>query len=169
MTMTCEELRESYELYALGVLDGEEKSEIDAHLGRGCPACRKNLNDALAAPMADVFNTAPANWSFTATPSAYLYNTSLPLPAKAAGLVVPKSTHDAKYWARVTRGLDFSDADQVDPVLYNRILWKGMMASRPYPAALRASNLRRHRPDRDDDDRPSPQQKNTPASKPDSD
>ena len=128
-----------------------------------------NLNDALAAPMADVFNTAPANWSFTATPSAYLYNTSLPLPAKAAGLVVPKSTHDAKYWARVTRGLDFSDADQVDPVLYNRILWKGMMASRPYPAALRASNLRRHRPDRDDDDRPSPQQKNTPASRPDSD
>jgi hypothetical protein len=46
--MTCDELKESYELYALGVLDGEEKSEIDAHLGRGCPACRKNLNDALA-------------------------------------------------------------------------------------------------------------------------
>jgi len=125
-----------------------------------------NLNDALAAPMADIFNTTPATWSFTATPSAYLYNTTLPLPAKAAGLVVPKSAHDAKYWARVTRGLDFSDADRVDPVLYNRILWKGMMGSRPYPAALRASNLRRNRPDRDNDDRPSPKRKTTPAPKP---
>jgi DNA-binding beta-propeller fold protein YncE len=128
-----------------------------------------NLNDALAAPMADIFNTTPANWSFTAAPSAYLYNTSLPLPAKAAGLVVPKPKHDAKYWARVTRGLDFSDADRVDPVLYNRILWKGMMGSRPYPAALRASNLHRNRQDWDDDDRPSPKRKPTPAPKADSD
>ena len=125
-----------------------------------------NLNDALAAPMADVFNTTPAHWNFTATPSAYLYNTSLPLPAKAAGLVVPKSTHNAKYWARVTRGMDFSDADLVDPVLFNRVLWKGMMAGRPYPAALSRSNLRRNRRDRDDDDRPSPQRKTTPAPKP---
>jgi len=128
-----------------------------------------NLNDALAAPMADIFNTTPTSWTFAATPSAYLYNTSLPLPPKAAGLVVPKSTHDAKYWARVTRGLDFSDADCVDPVLYNRILWKGMMAGRPYPAALRASNPRRNRQDRDDDDRPSPKRKTIAAPKPESD
>ena len=39
-----------------------------------------NLNDALARPMADIFNTTPSKWSFTATPSAYLYNTDLPLP-----------------------------------------------------------------------------------------
>jgi len=128
-----------------------------------------NLNDALAAPMADIFNTTPANWTFTATPSAYLYKTSLPLPPKAASLVVPKSTHDAKYWARVTRGMDFSDADRVDPVLYNRILWKGMMGGRPYPAALRASNIRRDRQDRDDDDRPTPKRKTTAAPKPETD
>ncbi|MCU1273433.1 MAG: hypothetical protein JWO48_864 [Bryobacterales bacterium] len=30
--MTCDELREQYELYALGVLDGEERAELDAHL-----------------------------------------------------------------------------------------------------------------------------------------
>ena len=128
-----------------------------------------NLNDALAAPMADVFNTTPSSWTFTATPSAYLYNTSLPLPPKAAGLVVPKSTHDANYWARVTRGMDFSDADRVDPVLYNRILWKGMMGRRPYPAALRASNLRRDRRDWDDDDRPAPNRKTAAAPKPETD
>ena len=29
--MTCQELQDAYELYALGVLEGEEKAEIDAH------------------------------------------------------------------------------------------------------------------------------------------
>jgi len=46
--MTCEELKEMYELYALGVLESEECEEIDAHLSRGCEECRKNLNAALA-------------------------------------------------------------------------------------------------------------------------
>jgi anti-sigma-K factor RskA len=46
--MTCEDLRDSYELYSLGLLDGEEKREIDAHLGRECAVCRKHLKDALA-------------------------------------------------------------------------------------------------------------------------
>ena len=63
-------------------------------------------------------------------------------------MVVPKSTHDAKYWARVTRGLDFRDADLVNGTLYNRILWRGMMGSKPYPAALAGVAL--------DDDREKP-------------
>jgi len=104
-----------------------------------------NLNDALAKPMADIFRTTPAKWSFTATPSAYLYGTMLPLPQKPKGLVVPKSTHDAKYWAQVTKGMDFSDADRVDSAVYNRILWKGMMGNKPYPAAPTRPDLRRHR------------------------
>ena len=95
-----------------------------------------NLNDALTAPMADVFNTKPAHWNFTATPSAFLYNTKLLLPPKPIGLVVPKPAHDARYWARVTRGLDFSDADRVEPAEFNRILWKGLMRNKPYPASL---------------------------------
>ena len=48
-----------------------------------------NLNDALAKPMADIFNTTPSHWSFTATPSAYLYNTSLPLPPRRPGWSCP--------------------------------------------------------------------------------
>src|ERR1035438_9074755 len=32
-----------------------------------------NLNDALAHPMTDIFNTTPSPWTFTATPSACLY------------------------------------------------------------------------------------------------
>ena len=49
-----------------------------------------NLNDALARPMADIFNTTPSTWSFTATPSAISLQHALPLPPKAAGLIVPK-------------------------------------------------------------------------------
>jgi YVTN family beta-propeller protein len=99
-----------------------------------------NLNDALARPMADIFdmsavhNQQPGQWSFTAAPSAYLYNTQLLLPPKPVGLIVPKPTHNAKYWARVTRGMDFTDADRVDPAKFNRILWKGIMGNKPYPA-----------------------------------
>jgi hypothetical protein len=79
-----------------------------------------NLNDALARPMADIFST--------------VCDTALPLPARRPGLVVPKPTRDAKYWAGATRGLDLTDADRVDPALFNRILWAGMMANTRYPA-----------------------------------
>ncbi|HEV2425029.1 MAG TPA: hypothetical protein VGZ29_09405 [Terriglobia bacterium] len=105
-----------------------------------------NLNDALAQPMADVFNTTPSSWSFTAAPSAYLYATDLkPLLPPQAGLMVPKPRHDARYWARVTKGMDFSDADRIDDAAYNRILWKGLMGNRPYPAGPNGRDLRQNR------------------------
>jgi len=94
-----------------------------------------NLNDALARPMADIFTTTPSPWSFTAAPAAMLYNSELPLPAKPTGLIVPKPTHDAAYWARVSAGMDFTDADRIDFAAYNRILWEGLMGGTPYPAA----------------------------------
>ena len=104
-----------------------------------------NLNDALARPMADIFNTVPGAWSFTATPSALLYNKSLPLPPQPAGMTVPRPPHDAKYWALATKGMDFSDADRVDGAAFNRILWQGLMGSEPHPAAPTGKNLRQNR------------------------
>jgi hypothetical protein len=104
-----------------------------------------NLNDALAHPMADIFNTTPSPWSFTATPSPLLYNTQLPLPPREAGLVVPKPTHNARYWARATKDMDFSDADRVDADDFNLILWKGMMGKRPYPSVPTGLDLRLNR------------------------
>jgi hypothetical protein len=104
-----------------------------------------NLNDALARPMADIFNTTPSPWSFTATPSALLYNTGLPLPSKSAGLIVPKPTHNSKYWARVSKGMDFTSEDRFDFATYNRILWKGMMGNTPYPTAPTGMDLRQDR------------------------
>jgi DNA-binding beta-propeller fold protein YncE len=107
-----------------------------------------NLNDALARPMADIFNTTPSPWSFTAIPSPLLYRTQLPMtPHNRAGLIVPKPAHDAKYWARATKGLDFTDADRVGPEDYNRILWKGMMGNQPYPATPSGLDLRQNRED----------------------
>ena len=111
-----------------------------------------NLNDALAKPMTDVFNATdllvnkkPSPWGFTATPAAMLYGTSLPLPPKRAGLIVPKPTHDAKYWARVTKGMDFTTEDRLDPQDFNHILWGGIMGRKPYPAAPTGSDLRQSR------------------------
>jgi hypothetical protein len=46
--------------------------------------------------------------------------------------ITPK--HDAAYWARVTAGFDFSDADRVPPARFNKVLWTGMMGAKPYPA-----------------------------------
>ncbi|MGD0415887.1 MAG: putative Ig domain-containing protein [Terriglobales bacterium] len=103
-----------------------------------------NLNDAVANPMTDVFNTVPnREWSFTATPASILYCTNLPLPQPAQPCNNP--TPDAKYWARVTKGMDFTDADRVDGGVFNRILWKGMMGDKPYPAAPTGKDLRQNR------------------------
>ena len=102
---------------------------IERVLGLGA----NHYTDALAQPMADVFDTTQAAWTYNAAPSAYLYNTTLPLPAKSAGLVVPKPTHDVNYWAKVTKGMDFSKEDRVNPEAYNRILWRGLKGDIVYP------------------------------------
>lgn len=102
-----------------------------------------NLNDALATPMTDIFNTTPSPWSFTAVPAAILYCTTLPLPLPVQPCTNP--TPNVAYWSRVTRGLDFSDADLVDGGQFNRILWKGIMGNKPYPAAPTGLDLRQNR------------------------
>jgi YVTN family beta-propeller protein len=105
-----------------------------------------NLNDALARPMTDIFNTTPSAWSFTATPSPLLYRTQLPIaPHRRADRSVPRPAHDARYWTRVTKGMDFTDADLLDPDDYNRILWKGLMGNEPYPATPTGLDLRQNR------------------------
>jgi hypothetical protein len=104
-----------------------------------------NLNDAVARPMTDIFNTTPSAWGFSATPAAGLYNTQLSLPPKPLGLVVPKPRHNARYWARATRGMDFDDEDEVDPRDFNHVLWKGLMGGKPYPAAPTGLDMRANR------------------------
>jgi hypothetical protein len=46
--MNCEAMNDMFELYSLGLLDGPEKAELEAHLGRNCPECTANLKHAMA-------------------------------------------------------------------------------------------------------------------------
>ncbi|HWF10106.1 MAG TPA: anti-sigma factor [Bryobacteraceae bacterium] len=46
--MTCEELREDYTSYALGIAGDPERAEIAAHLARQCPNCVPGLASAMA-------------------------------------------------------------------------------------------------------------------------
>ena len=44
--MDCERLAPLYEEYALGVLEGAERAEIEAHLARACPKCTPGVAKA---------------------------------------------------------------------------------------------------------------------------
>ena len=44
--MICDELRPDYLLYAIGVLEEPERSELLAHLARGCETCVAGLREA---------------------------------------------------------------------------------------------------------------------------
>jgi anti-sigma-K factor RskA len=44
--MDCEQLASLYEEYALGVLEGEERAEMEAHLARACPHCTPGIEKA---------------------------------------------------------------------------------------------------------------------------
>ncbi|MGO9231254.1 MAG: anti-sigma factor domain-containing protein [Bryobacteraceae bacterium] len=60
--MSCEELREQYELYALGLAEQPERNEIHAHLERRCTECAAGVQRALdlvAALTASVPSAAP--------------------------------------------------------------------------------------------------------------
>jgi anti-sigma-K factor RskA len=57
--MSCEELRDHYELYALGLAEEPERSDIRAHLDRRCAACAGGVQQALGL-VAALCASAPA-------------------------------------------------------------------------------------------------------------
>jgi anti-sigma-K factor RskA len=46
--MTCEELRDEYGAYALGIAEEPERSDIAEHLARHCPACVPGVRSAMS-------------------------------------------------------------------------------------------------------------------------
>lgn len=109
-----------------------------------------NQNDANALPMADAFDLNQRKWTFTATPSALLATTTLPIPASAFAslgkdLLNVHPLHDAAWWAEATKGMDFSVEDHLDTAKYNRILWTGTMGDKPYPEVRSGVDLRANR------------------------
>jgi YVTN family beta-propeller protein len=103
-----------------------------------------NLNDSSANPMTGVFDLQQKTWNYQAVPSDLLAGTQLPVP-RQTGRRIPHPTHDAAYWAGVTRGMDFSVEDRVDPLAFNHILWRGIMGAAPYPATSDGRDLRSNR------------------------
>ena len=99
-----------------------------------------NLNTAFQRPMTDVFDIHHSGkWNFTAEASTVLATTTVAsltgdngVRFAAGPMLQPR--HDAAYWDKVTAGFDFSEADHVPPARFNRVLWTGLMGSKPYPA-----------------------------------
>lgn len=108
------------------------------------------LFDATQGPMTDVFDLSQSKWNFKAVASGLLANTQLPIPAGDIKTAALKPTHGMRYWALATRGMDFSVEDKIDAVAYNKVLWKGLMSGRAYPARI-GERVTPHRRDDDDD------------------
>jgi len=82
--------------------------------------------DAFAPPMTEVFDARADETPFAAEVPAVLRSTALPLPADPnAHAARPRG--DAVYWARATKGQDFSRADDLDDESFNRALECGLL------------------------------------------
>ena len=57
--MNCDELQDSYELFAMGVAEDPEREEIRAHLNRGCEVCTAGMKRAIQL-VAEVGSAAPS-------------------------------------------------------------------------------------------------------------
>jgi DNA-binding beta-propeller fold protein YncE len=116
---------------------------IEDVLGLG----KLGVHDAGLPPMADAFDPSQSQWTFRATPAAVLFNTTLPItpPASLNLASIPKPTHDAAWWEERTKNFDFSKEDRVDPEVFNRVIWKGLMGDRPYPTLRSGADLRKNR------------------------
>jgi hypothetical protein len=100
------------------------------------------LNDALAEPMAEIFDTSTADWTFVARVPAVLRTTALPLPpviSAQAGCQV--KTRSAGYWAAAMAGQNFAGEDRLDTAAFNLALWRGLKGETPYPTVRDGKDL----------------------------
>jgi YVTN family beta-propeller protein len=113
-----------------------------------------SLHDANVAPMTDVFDiTQGPKWTYTAVPAQALLSTKLPIVPPKTGAVEGAAyhpLHDAVWWAEQTKGFRFDKEDMNDEDAYNRVLWRGTMGDKPYPAERSGADL--------DDDQDEPAQ-----------
>ena len=106
------------------------------------------LNDALAEPMAAVFDVGqPPQWTYAARVPPVLRSTALPLPppvrAEAGCPTAPRRS--AAWWAKAMAGQDFSVEDHLDTAAFNRALWLGLKGEAAFPTARDGRDLRSNR------------------------
>ena len=94
------------------------------------------LNDALAAPMSDIFDSTLTTWSYEALVPAVLRSTALPLPP-APNACIEKPRGSSVYWAKVMADQDFSEPDRLNVASFTRTLWRGLTGDAYYPTASR--------------------------------
>ena len=101
------------------------------------------LNDALALPMADLFDPAQQGWSYHAVAAPILRQTELPIATDrfAALAAAPCQSHDAAWWSVAMRGQDFRSEDRLDTPAFNHALWTGL-GTGPEPAIRNGADLR---------------------------
>ncbi len=107
------------------------------------------LNDAMAAPMADVFDLDQKDWDYRAVAADVLKTTQLPIaadrfapaPAAPATAAAARKPHDAHYWATAMRGQDFRTEDKLDTRAFNAALWAGL-GQGPEPVTRSGQDLR---------------------------
>ncbi len=107
------------------------------------------LNDALATPMADIFDLNQKEWSFHARAAEVLKSTKLPIPADRFVAKTVANTcppRDAGWWAEAMKGQDFRSEDKLDTPRFNSALWRGL-ADGPEPQARSGADLRANRAD----------------------
>jgi hypothetical protein len=106
-----------------------------------------SLNDSLAVPMADVFDSHASEWTFEAKVPGILRATALPLPPAVTGEsgCLPLHGRSSGYWAAAMAGQDFSREDHLDTAAFNLALWRGLRGDAPYPQARDGRDLRNDR------------------------
>lgn len=102
------------------------------------------LNDALAAPMSDIFDPTLSTWSYQAIVPAVLRSTALPLPA-APHACNERPRGSSAYWARVMADQDFSEPDRLNVASFTHILWRGLNGDAPYPTTATGEKLTQNR------------------------
>lgn len=102
-----------------------------------------NLNDEYQRPMTAIFDLNQAQWTYNAiVPAPIARDLELALhPRQAALAPVFHDAQPAAYWARQTRGFDWTQEDRVPAVLFNQILWKGLTGGAPYPTVRGGRDL----------------------------
>jgi DNA-binding beta-propeller fold protein YncE len=107
------------------------------------------LNDALAMPMADVFDPTQSSWSYQAGAADILRTTQLPIPSdrfsrSASSAAAACSGQSAQYWQAAMEGQDFRSEDKLNPDAFNSALWRGLGIG-PEPTLRDGHDLRQQR------------------------
>lgn len=88
------------------------------------------LNDALAVPMADLFDPAQTSWTYRAEAADALRSTQLPIEperfAPKAQALADCAGRSSAYWSAAMAGQEFAQEDRLDTDAFNSALWAGL-------------------------------------------